>query len=240
MLMTLTRFLPVLLLVACDTTTEPGPTFAVPAAGQTGVDREQPLVVRTDSLRLPPEYPAPEAIRVVDLSTDGFVAGTVEQTDIGLQFVPDRPWRADARYAWTIDVPEALPHGPQFSAETVLEDATVFDTSDAVFALTASQSDAGLCVVLSRPVSEPTLQTWQVDVDDVLVEEPEWSLLDPDVWEPDLSGAPGSDEGLAVACVADASGALIRLTAPDGLSTLAEVTPDDVSTLVAGLYRSTP
>ena len=236
--MTLTRLIPLLALVACSDDPASGPTFAAPADGQSAVPVDAPLIAQAPSLALPPDYPAPAAIRVVDLSTDGFVDGTVSQQDGLLTFTPDRPWRRNARYAWTVDIPESLPHGPQFTAPAGLEDSAVFDTSSDLDLLAASQGN-DLCVVLSRPASVAELNAHRTEVDDVIVDDPEWTLLDDAEWQADVPALTADDEGLGVACLIATTGATVRLSDDDG-SSLVEVTADPPDVLVASLYRSAP
>lgn len=224
-------------LVACSDEPLSEAVFASPAHGQSAFATDGVLTVSAPLLAVPDDYPTPEAIRVVDLSTDGFVDGSVTTEDGLLTFTPSRPWRSNARYAWTVDAPTSLPHGPQFEADEGVEGASVFDTSDSLTALTAGRLDDALCVVLSRPVTGRELNRLSLDLDDVPVEDAVFDPLDDEQWQPSFD-RDAADPGLGVVCTAADDAAFARLYTSDSDSSLVEISTDTPSQLVAALYRS--
>ena len=214
--------------------------FAAPADGQSGFGTDGILLVRAPALAAPEDYPAPQAIRVVELATDGFVDGTVSTTQDGLlTFEPDQPWRANARYAWTVDTPDSLPHGPQFEQDSRIEGAAIFDTSDSLTALTAGRLDDQTCFILSRSIGADERSVLTVDFDDVAAEDAEFTQLEPEAWEPPLTGElSDADPGLSVVCTPSIDAAFARLYTSETNSSLVEISSDTPDLLVAALYRS--
>ncbi|MFT6157977.1 MAG: hypothetical protein ACJAZO_003116 [Myxococcota bacterium] len=227
-------------LMACTSEPPTGAVFASPADGQSAFDRDGTLVVSAPLLALPQDYPTPQAIRVVDLSTDGFVDGSVTTAGGLLTFTPSDSWRRNARYAWTVDVPNSLPHGPQFEADDGIEDAAIFDTSDSLTALAAGRQEGLLCVVMSRTPSRSELNGLTLDLDDEAIEDAQFELLDVGVWEPELEGRSDGDPGLGVACTGAGDASFARLYTSDTDSSLVEISSDSPNQLVAALYRSAP
>jgi hypothetical protein len=225
-------------LTACTAEPPTGAVFASPADGQSAFDRDGILVVSAPLLAVPEDYPTPQAIRVVDLETDGFVDGTVATDGVLVTFTPSTPWRRNARYAWTVDVPESLPHGPQFEADEGIEDAAIFDTSDSMTALAAGRQDDQLCLILSRAPTDSELSGLTVDLDDVPFADAEFTSIDAEMWEPDLPGRSDGDPGLGVICTDAGEAAFARLYTSDSDSSLVEISSDSPEQLVAALYRS--
>ncbi len=225
-------------LTACTSEPPTGAVFASPADGQSAFDRDGTLVVSAPLLAVPVDYPTPQAIRVVDLQTDGFVDGTVATDGVLLTFTPSTRWRRNARYAWTVDVPESLPHGPQFEADEGIEDAAIFDTSDSLSALTAGRLDNQLCFVMSRTPDDQELRGLTLDLDDEASAGALFERIDPELWEPELPGRSDGDPGLGVVCTDAGDADFARLYTSDSDSSLVEISSDSPEQLVAALYRS--
>lgn len=226
-----------LALAACADDPIERDVFASPADGQSAFATDGVLTVSAPLLAVPGDYPTPQAIRVVDLATDGFVDGTAVTNEGILTFTPDRPWRSDARYAWTVDVPDSLPHGPQFEGDARVEGAAVFDTSDSLMALTAGRLNDQLCVVLSRTATNQELSEFTLDLDDVPSETAVFGTLDPSEWQPSFAEMVGDSPGLGVVCADADEAAFARLYTSEDDSSLVEISTDSPAQLVEALYR---
>jgi hypothetical protein len=238
----LTRLLPLALALAGCGGEAPVPiAYVVPADGQTAVPAELPLFVYAPDLTLPEDWPGGAWIRVVDLDRGGFVEGEVDRDGPAWTFTPRGGWRAGTRYGWTLDLPVAQAHGPQFDGGEV-EGVAVFDTRPEPVALAAATDDDGsLCLVFSAPVDRAALTDARLAVDDELVDEPRLAALDEGLWDPDLPERPPGDPGVSVACAAGApSGALARVWLGARGPWLVEISPESPAVVVAELHRRRP
>lgn len=187
---------------ACATQDSPpeGDRYLSPLDGQTAWDPEQPLVVLAEDKAIPPDYPLPDIIRVVDLQTGGIVPGLIEQGPDFLRFTPSSPFRSGRRYAWTVDVPDPLPHGPDLFLPEPLREPAVFDTSDRIDALAVTrEDDRRLCVVLSRMVRGTDEGAWSINVSGLAIPVTVLRLLPQGAWAAELE-FPIGDPGVDVVC----------------------------------------
>ena len=200
----------VLALAACNADDVDYEEYISPLDGQTGWNPETALVVVAEGMDIPPDYPLPELIRVLDLDFGGFVPGRTEKLDGSLRWTPDDPLKTDCdpsdpddlgcRFGWVVDVPEPVPHGPELHFPDILEEPAVFDTSSRIDVLGGSLDAEGRpCLVLSRKVTAEDTGSWSVEIDGQLVEDVIGSLLDPADWASGLE-LPAGDDGVDVIC----------------------------------------
>ncbi len=157
-----------LVLAACPPPTPTGDAYIAPLNGQSAISPEMDLVVHTWSVELPPEYPLPTLMRVVDLETGGLVAGDISKRGNTLRFTPTGGWRPNRRFAWTVNPIEDIPHGPETLVEGNLVGTAVFDTSDTLNILGAtSSSPSEICLIMSRPLLNEDGGDVRVTVNDV-------------------------------------------------------------------------
>lgn len=179
-----------------------GEQYISPLDGQTGWDPEQPLVAVAEDMDLPPDYPLPELIRVVDINRGGFVAGETIMAEGRVSFTPDEPF-GEGRYGWVVDVPEGVPHGPELDFPELLQIESRFDTTDRLDVLGGSVESAGdtvnACVVLSRRTTPDDDDSWTLEVGGEPVTELVGALADPAEWAADLE-FPEGDDGVDVIC----------------------------------------
>jgi hypothetical protein len=144
-----------------------GARYLSPLDGQSGWAADSPLTAYAEDLDIPADYPLPDLIRVVDLETGGVIAGDVERGSAWLRFTPQRPFRAGARYAWAVDVPPPVPHGPSLTLPEALRTPAVFDISERIDVLAVTrEEDRRLCLVLSRVITEADLiGAWSLNTD---------------------------------------------------------------------------
>jgi hypothetical protein len=193
-----------LALTACGTpdAPPPGDHYLSPLDGQTAWSREGALTAVAEDMDLPPDYPLPDLIRVVDLASGGLVAGTVERGDGFLRFTPERRFRANARYAWSVDVPEPLPHGPSLGFPAALAQAAVFDTSDDVAVLAATrEADNRLCLVMSRLLGADDEGTWSLNAEGEAIAPTAAAIVPREEWAADFA-FPAGDPGVDALCFA--------------------------------------
>lgn len=191
-------------LVGSGCATEDDPTeverYLSPLDGQTGWDPSAPLTAVATDLDLPSDYPLPELIRVVDLETDGLIPGRVERSASWIRFFPDEPLPAERRYAWTVDVPDTLPHGPELRFPQALMEPAIVSTESGVDALAASiEADGRVCVVMSRLLTEQDTGTWTWNVEGTSLAVPTARLVPITSW-PVQFELPAEDPGVDVLC----------------------------------------
>lgn len=239
----------ILAAAACSSDEDVATRFISPLDGQTGWSVDGPLVARYDALNVPPDYPMPEVMRVVDLEDGGLVPGKTTMGDGFLSFTPDESWSA-GRFAWVVDMPEAVPHGPSLEFPDILEEPSVFDTTPRLDVLAGSiDAEGNTCVVLSRVTDSADDGTWTLSEGDVTWDGVVGYLVPRSEWGPDLTFIEG-DAGVDVLCftfeggptdVPDlASGDEIRLTWGDDGPWLIELSEGDIATAVQGLRRGAP
>jgi hypothetical protein len=188
------------LAVGCDDSGDLG-SFITPLDGQTGVALDAVLEVSAPTLRVPPDYPLPELIRVVDLAEGGFVPGDVVDDGDVLSFLPHTSWMVDRRYVWTVDIPEGVPHGPELHIAGQLSGSAVFDTSQAVAVLAAGTDDEDrACLVLSRHADSGIVEGARVTADDVEIADLSIELQGPESWLDEL-WVPGLQPEVDLACL---------------------------------------
>lgn len=221
---------------ACTEDEHDASQYIVPADGQSAVSADEPLRVRLSGLVLADD--GRDLIRVVDLSADGFVAGSLSSDDGVFAFTPDHPWRRGRRYAWTVDVPESLPHGPQYATYEDLAEPAVFDTSDALYALAGARHEGETCVVLSRALGSREAESLRIEVDGRPVDDVVLSVLSEDVWRPQLNGA-DDRPALGVACADLGDIDALRIS-DDENTALIEVSDASIVDIINALYRSVP
>lgn len=159
-------------LTACPPTSSKG---IFPFDGHTAVGARQSLVAYDGATEIPPGYPLPRLITVVDLEDGGFIAGQVVADGLDLTFVPDEPWPAGHRIAWTVGDDKHAPHGPELPVPAALAGTAVFSTADApevVAVTTGDNSEA--CLVFSQAI-DPAAAGVRISVDDASVEPASWS-----------------------------------------------------------------
>jgi hypothetical protein len=232
------RALLALTLTACQGTEIDPTEFVLPLDGQTAVPLESPLVARAPALDVPPDYPADALIRVVDLEDGGFVPGLLERDGALWLFTPTDGWRDDTRYAWTLDLPPDVTHGPEY--ETSIAGDAVFDTSSRLDALAAATGPAGeVCFVFSRPLEDGDLADPVLVIDDTAFV----GALTPlagEQWRPELPDVIG-DLAIDVACTdGPATGIYARLWLDGTGPWLVEVQAAEPADVVASLLRRTP
>jgi len=128
------------------------------------------LIVHTWTLAMPPDYPLPELVHVVDLDRGGRVQGAVTLQDHTLRFTPANGWRPNTRYAWTVNPLQTPPHGPESSVEAGLVGTAAFDTTprlDLLAAVVPSPQKA--CMVWSRPLTTDDTGELRITIDDAEV-----------------------------------------------------------------------
>ncbi|MFK7926595.1 MAG: hypothetical protein AB8H79_00285 [Myxococcota bacterium] len=205
--LSLTRALAALLVVtavgtsACEETgLVPLQRFISPLDGQTGWDPNTPLVIRDEGMSVPPDYPLPALVRVVDIDLGGFIEGRTERNGSTLIFTPDSAFEADKRYGWVVDMPEPVPHGPELVFAETLQEPAVFDTTSDIDVLAGTLGDDGqVCLVLSRLLTAEDTGNWSIEVDGERVDNVVGSLLDRTEWLGALS-FPEGDDGVDVFC----------------------------------------
>jgi hypothetical protein len=186
--------------VACSNDVAPGERYISPLDGQTSWNPEVPLVVRSEDMDLPPDYHLPELLRVVDLDQGGIIPGVTARDSELLVFTPDRPWPLNRRFAWVVDVPEPVPHGPELTFPPELEEPSVFDTSTRIDVLGGSvDGDDRACVVLSRMLSGEDGGTWRISFGETDIVGVVGYLVPRSEWGPDLE-FPAGDQGVDVLC----------------------------------------
>jgi len=228
------------LLVACAPDPGPAASWVEPMDGATGWLDAAPLRVVTPTLDVPPDYELEPSLRVVDLADGGYVAGTFAAEADGASFTPDEPWQPNRRYAWTLDVPSSLPHGPEWSVPEVLPGTAVFDTDPAIEVLGASTDDGGrVCVVLSAMAPAETVDVeWTLNdmgppVPDTL------TVLPVDEWAGEMLEW-GLHPAIDVACLSlvfVSPGDRFRFWVGDSGPYLAEISEEPLGELVAARYR---
>jgi len=175
-------------------------TWIAPLDGQSGIPLDMQLMVRTGELDLPPDYPIPNLIRVVDLRDGGEVPGRVEVGPERIRFIPDEGWVGDRRFAWTVDPVNPVPHGPELVFPEHLAGTAVFDTSSSLSVLGAALDDEGrACLVFSRRLTADDDAEVNIDADGVPVDEVVLEYLPEEAWSPWVL-AP-DDPGLDVICL---------------------------------------
>ncbi|MBW1877602.1 MAG: hypothetical protein JRI25_06145 [Deltaproteobacteria bacterium] len=229
-----------LLAVGCDDAGDEG-SFITPLDGQTAVALDALLRVRAPTLGVPPEYPLPELIRVVDLAEGGFVPGEVVDEGDVLSFVPRGSWAVDRRYVWTVDIPEGMPHGPELHIAGQLSGSAVFDTSEAIAVLAAGlDDDDRACLVLSRRTDVGMMEGARVTADDEEIADLRIELQGPEVWQ-DQVWVPGLRPEVDLAClVADESiapGTRLRVWWAGSGPWVADVEDISPAELVVELHR---
>jgi hypothetical protein len=152
---------------SCDA---PPTSWIDPFDGQTAVPTDAVLRAVAAGDDLPPDWPAPDPIRVVDLDAGGAVAGRVTRDGDDLVFTPLSAWEPDHRYAWTVDLPEGTPHGPELRNAPLVEGTAVFSTSAAALDVVGvAVADASLCVLFSRPPDSIELEGLALWINEVPV-----------------------------------------------------------------------
>jgi hypothetical protein len=175
-------------------------SWVSPLDGQTGWDPAQPLVAFSNTMDIPPDYPLPELVRVVDIDEGGVIPGRVERSSTLITFTPDDPLPENRRFGWVIDVPDPVPHGPSLVVPDRLREPLVVDTSPRIDVLAGSVDDVGLvCVVLSRVLTGEDRGSWRLAVGPVEVGEAVGFLVPRSEWGPDLD-LPEGDLGVDVLC----------------------------------------
>jgi len=189
------------LLAACAPDLDPVASWVEPMDGATGWAGAEPLIVNTPALDVPPDYEIRPLLRVIDLADGGYVDGTTTSTHSGITFEPAEAWLPGRRYAWTLDVPESLPHAPEFGIPEGLAGTAVFDTDPALEVLDGAQhDDSRLCVVLSAKAESESVEVeWTLDdfgppVPDTL------TVLPAEEWADDLL-AWGLEPAVDVGCL---------------------------------------
>lgn len=196
----------------------PERAYIAPMDGQTGVPTSLPLLVRTGDFRVPPFYQTPDFIVVTDLEDGGDVPGIIEVTADALTFRPRGFWRANRRYAWAIPSIQAATHGPDLPMPDHLPGTAVFDTSDSLELLGASQNllEEELCLLFSRPLTDQDRGAIRITVDDVEIASTNVRLIPPEDW-----GKPyelfENDPGVDVLCT-EIDGDTDVVTDTDGAS----------------------
>jgi len=229
-----------LLAVGCEESGDEG-SFIAPLDGQTGIAPDAALEVRAPTLDVPPDYPLPELIRVVDLAEGGFVPGEVLDDGDVLSFVPDLPWAVDRRYVWTVDIPAGIPHGPELHIAGQLSGSAVFDTSQAVAVLAAGLDDEDrACLVLSRHADPEILEGARVTADDQEVADLAFEVEGPEVWSDEL-WVPGLHPEVDLACLVTGEpippGTRLRVWWADSGPWVADVEEISPAELVIELHR---
>lgn len=224
----------------CAASDDPVEHFVVPFDGQTAVALDAPLRVQAADLEVPPDYPVGELVSVVDLLDGGFVAGSLSNDAADLLFTPDRGWRQDRRYAWTVRVPDDVPHGPHFSAPEDVLVSSVFDTTDRVDVLAAGLTPSGTpCVILSEAPAGDFVPD-RVTLDDVDVEDAVFSPYAFDEWDPSVD-VPGLETTADVVCVQSSAevvaGTRLRLWVDGSGPQLVEVQDRTPRALLVDLHR---
>lgn len=182
-------------------------SYALPLDGQSGIRDALDLIVVSPGLEIPPGYPQAQAIRVVDLTTGGFVAGETRWEDGFIRFSPTNPWTNNRRFSWTIDIPEPIPHGPEYDVPQALNITSVFDTSEDLAMLAGTVEPSGrACIVLSRPLGPNDGAEPVVTINDVPLERASFDILPDSEREDDVSIRSEADDGIEVLCLEDSSG----------------------------------
>ena len=179
---------------------DPGARFISPLDGQTGWGVDVPLVVQSQDMDLPDDYALPELLRVIDLDQGGIIEGTTVREQDFLTFTPSTSWPANRRFAWVVDVPAPVPHGPELTFPPELDEPAVFDTSSRIDVLGGSvDDDDRACVVLSRMLDGEDAGTWRVTSGDTDIAGVVGYLVPRSEWGPDLD-FPTGDPGVDVLC----------------------------------------
>jgi len=184
--------------------------YISPMDGQTGWNPETALVVVAEGMDIPPDYPLPDLIRVLDLDFGGFVPGRTERFEDSLRWTPLEPLPTDCdpqdaedlgcRFGWVVDVPEPVPHGPELSFPDILEEPAVFDTSTRIDVLGGSiDAEGQACLVMSRKLTAGDTETWTLEIDGEELTDVVGSLADPADWAAGLE-LPEGDDGVDVLC----------------------------------------
>lgn len=175
-------------------------SYISPLDGQTGWSVDAPLQTLAPEMDIPPDYALPELIRVLDLDLGGFVPGTTVRTVDTLTFTPDEPFAEDRRYSWVVDVPTPVPHGPQLTFPSALEEPAIFDTRPRIDVLGGSVDSTGqTCLVLSRLITADDAGSWSIEVNGTLVDGLVGYRLDREVWSTGFD-FPDDDPGPDVYC----------------------------------------
>lgn len=190
------------MLSACPSP-EPGLAYLSPMNGQTGWDPQQSLVAYAADMNLPEDYPLPELIRVTNLTDGGLVEGTVLRLDDSIRFTPDSPFEPNTRYAWMVDVPATVPHGPSLVFPESLQEPSVFSTESAVDVLggglvTNEDGESTVCALLSRAWNAEEANEWTLRSDGQ-THEAVATIRTMDSWGSDLE-MPEGHQGVDIAC----------------------------------------
>lgn len=207
----------------------PAEAFAFPANGQTGVASTAALTVV--GLQAEP-LPGADLVRVVDLDAGGHIAGTATLDSGTLRFVPDAPWPAGHRFAWSLDPGVDLPHGPQGGVQSD-SPARSFSTDDAIAVLAATRDARGVCAVLSRELPAATEPALYLDGARIVPERAEgWDIISP--------RRPTDIAPLQVWCAPGLDGQWLRLRTEGGSSSLVEISYGALEDALAALYGGHP
>lgn len=195
----------ILLLGACDPPDEKAKAgYIAPLDGQSNVATNTDLLVHTGGLDLPEKYAIPQNfIQVVDLSDGGFVDGEVVRDGDDLRFLPDKPWKEDNRYVWSLSQVPQLPRSPEVHIPQHLIGEAVFDTSPEIEILdllldSADSDDARPCALFSREIVAPNAQV-VVTLDDTIVDEVTFDIYSEDEWNSTFKST-DNDPGVSVVC----------------------------------------
>lgn len=192
------------LLAACaPESADEGRSYVAPLDGQTGVPLDLPLMVRTGGVSIPPEYPVPTLIEVVDLLDGGRIGGTVQVTRDAVVFTPNQPWLRGRRYAWTVPALDLVPHGPDTRTPEDLGGTAVFDTTDDRLDVLGASFDpltGDTCMVFSRPLTAGDRGSLRFTIDDEPVDDAVVRLVPDADWGRPWELLPG-DPGVDVLCV---------------------------------------
>jgi hypothetical protein len=158
-------------------------------------------MVAVRDLLIPPDYPAGELLHVVDVGTEAPVAGEVVMEAGLILFDPEQDWAAGKRYLWTVDVPESVPHGPEYGVPDELIGTAVFEVDDRLDLVGATlERTTDPCFVFSQPVDDRPIDAMELSVEGQPVQIESVFYPDADYWKEPYELLP-ADEGIDLVCM---------------------------------------